>query len=336
MRKIRKVERGEPSSAAIFTGMNPKRYSQVERALAVLDRSGTVALLKDNNLLLFLFRKTERISAALFIITSLFPDAEPLKWALRDAGLSLIKDMLSFREDASLLAREYLNESLLDATRVLSLLDISYIAGLVSPMNFSILKKELEGVLSSADGKWKGEGVALSPAFFEEWRPLENKRTQGSKEDRADTVATAAPTAAGAMRTEARTTLHVKDFDKGHDRLKDSVLYKSPEERRQKEVLQVPFKVSRTLHKRHIASLVSDRLKEERTQIIFALLRKKESATTKDFSSLIQECSGKTIQRLLFELVESRVLKKAGERRWSRYSLTNDATEPSVPRGPVS
>ncbi len=43
--------------------------------------------------------------------------------------------------------------------------------------------------------------------------------------------------------------------------------------------------------------------------------------TIKDFSTYIKDCSEKTIQRQLLDLVKDGVLKKDGERRWSRYSL---------------
>ena len=43
--------------------------------------------------------------------------------------------------------------------------------------------------------------------------------------------------------------------------------------------------------------------------------------TSKDFSFFVKDCSEKTIQRQLLDLVKEGVLKKDGERRWSRYSL---------------
>ena len=56
-------------------------------------------------------------------------------------------------------------------------------------------------------------------------------------------------------------------------------------------------------------------------QNIIAVLRKQASATIKDFSAVATECSEKTIQRLLIEMVQRGVLKRSGSRRWSRYSM---------------
>lgn len=61
--------------------------------------------------------------------------------------------------------------------------------------------------------------------------------------------------------------------------------------------------------------------KQSRKDTILAVLQKKESATIKDISEVISNCSEKTIQRELLSLVREGVLRKSGERRWSTYSL---------------
>jgi hypothetical protein len=43
--------------------------------------------------------------------------------------------------------------------------------------------------------------------------------------------------------------------------------------------------------------------------------------TIKDFAQKIKGCSEKTIQRELIVMLTSGVLKKEGERRWSKYFL---------------
>ncbi|MBI2096203.1 MAG: DeoR family transcriptional regulator [Candidatus Taylorbacteria bacterium] len=61
--------------------------------------------------------------------------------------------------------------------------------------------------------------------------------------------------------------------------------------------------------------------KEKRRETVLNLLKKMREVTVKDVAQVLSGCSEKTIQRDLLELVESGVLKKNGERRWSRYSL---------------
>jgi predicted transcriptional regulator len=66
----------------------------------------------------------------------------------------------------------------------------------------------------------------------------------------------------------------------------------------------------------------SAKLKQsDRKEIIINILKKDSNLTIKDFTSVIKDCSEKTIQRELASLVEQGRVLKAGERRWSTYSL---------------
>lgn len=61
--------------------------------------------------------------------------------------------------------------------------------------------------------------------------------------------------------------------------------------------------------------------KESRQERILSLLRSRPNLTIKDFANVINDCSEKTIQRELIDLVEKGIIKREGERRWSKYSL---------------
>lgn len=69
---------------------------------------------------------------------------------------------------------------------------------------------------------------------------------------------------------------------------------------------------------RTIASTVN---KGQRQEEITKFLKGKDWVSIKDISHLFPTVSGKTVQRELTDLVGRGVLKKKGERRWSRYSL---------------
>lgn len=58
-----------------------------------------------------------------------------------------------------------------------------------------------------------------------------------------------------------------------------------------------------------------------RRKKILEIVKAKGQVTINEFIDEIQGCSSKTIQRELTSLVLSGTLKKAGERRWSKYSL---------------
>lgn len=60
---------------------------------------------------------------------------------------------------------------------------------------------------------------------------------------------------------------------------------------------------------------------KDRRETIMSVIKNKRKASIKDISTLIRDVSEKTIQRELSSLVESGMILKEGERRWSVYSL---------------
>jgi hypothetical protein len=60
---------------------------------------------------------------------------------------------------------------------------------------------------------------------------------------------------------------------------------------------------------------------EDRRTRIRTIIEAKREATIKDISEIITDVSEKTIQRELNAMIEENVVKRQGERRWSKYSL---------------
>lgn len=59
----------------------------------------------------------------------------------------------------------------------------------------------------------------------------------------------------------------------------------------------------------------------DRRERIKTILEAKKEATIKDISEIITDVSEKTIQRELNAMIEENLVKRQGERRWSRYSI---------------
>src|ERR1700679_48070 len=85
--------------------------------------------------LAFTFKKTEKITSALYLVSSLIKDTEPIKWELREKGVSLLSSAISMNaiepRDRNSDIHAFFNSSL----EILSLLNLAHIAGLVSEMN---------------------------------------------------------------------------------------------------------------------------------------------------------------------------------------------------------
>lgn len=59
----------------------------------------------------------------------------------------------------------------------------------------------------------------------------------------------------------------------------------------------------------------------DRRTRIHTILEAKGEATIKDISEIVTDCSEKTVQRELNAMIEDNVVKRQGERRWSKYSI---------------
>ncbi len=296
--------------------MNPKHYSQIERAIQCFDTSSTADFLKDNPHLFFIFKKAERFVAALYILTELFPDTEPIKWELRSSGTSFSKDILSFREKSAIFSKENMGSVFGTIIRIASLLEIAHIANLVSVMNLSLFRKELDTLASFIEGQGRTgramiETVPFHDSFFRVSADMPGARSSTSRPSSPKTVQKdtsslhlrhSGEVSPSSFSKEGRLANNQKDIgDKRHQEVKDTVLYG------EKEIAQG----------HHIVRVKS----EARKRTILEVLRTRNSAMIKDFSFVIADCSEKTVQRELLKMVREGLLKKEGERRWSRYSL---------------
>lgn len=215
--------------------------------------------------LVYIFKKTEKITSALYLVSGLLKDDEPMKWELRDKGMNLISSSFnassSMPGDKSLVIQSMFSSAL----ETISLLNVARVSNLISDMNHGILVKEIDAILSLLRDKLaqsaESAGYVLSEAFFKTPALF----TTGFKSD---------------TRSESS---QIRDVTKGQ--------------------AQVTAK------------------KSERQESIVAILKGQSNLTIKDFSKVIHDCSEKTIQRELLDLVARGVIKKEGERRWSRYSL---------------
>lgn len=68
-------------------------------------------------------------------------------------------------------------------------------------------------------------------------------------------------------------------------------------------------------------TLKGNETKSARKENILKILRQKKDASISDIDSLFKDCSTKTIQRDLVELIDEGRVVKTGSRRWSLYNL---------------
>jgi len=228
--------------------------------------------------LIFIFKKTEKITSALYLISGLLKDNEPIKWELRDRGIDLLSS--SFEASCSLPGDKNATiQSLFTAAlETLSLLNVAKVSNLISEMNYRLLVSEIDNVIAILRDRLaqsaESAGYVLSESFFKTpdlfssgFRSAENGRSAGGNQNSVVSVSQAGRASQG------------------------------------QNVLKVK--------------------KNQRQELIIKALEGQSGLTVKDFSKFIRDCSEKTIQRELIDLVARGLVKREGERRWSRYSLNS-------------
>jgi DNA-binding transcriptional ArsR family regulator len=105
------------------------------------------------------------MSSAVYLITSLWDDREPMKWFLREKNISVLDELSKYNYRSNIdRARIFSNLSSRIA-EVLSLLEISFNSGLVSEMNLRVLTEEYKNLLKVIKEKETGF-LALPKDFF--------------------------------------------------------------------------------------------------------------------------------------------------------------------------
>ena len=228
---------------------------------------------KDSNFV-FICKKTEKLAIAIYMVTNLFSDNEPMKWTLRKKASDLMSFIVGYKDVLSLEQEDFAYKVKTKILELVSLLLVSSQGGLMTEMNFSILKQEFLNLIITIDSSrvTVKEPImeTMSKTFFDV------QKTDLSMPNHPDY---AHSNLTGMSYTIQRTD---SNFIKDKDTFKRS----------------------------------------SRQNIILSLLKKKKELTTKDISQVIKDCSEKTIQRELISFISAGVLKKTGQRRWSKYSLS--------------
>ena len=99
------------------------------------------------------YKKTEKLVSALYLVSNFISDKEPIKWQVREAGLNLLSQGLSVT----------------GFNLILSYLEVCYISGLISEMNYSILKYEFDALLQviNSEEEVKNMGTLFPKEFFQ-------------------------------------------------------------------------------------------------------------------------------------------------------------------------
>ena len=262
----------------------------------------TVSIFQNDNQNIFIFKKTERIASAIYLLTSFLSDNEPVKWKMREVATSLLSYSINLSNKGHRNRADAMNNFTSVSFEIISLMEVADISGILSSMNCKIVKFEIEKIIELVELKERGLNAKfiLSNNFFdieEDYSDSRGKLDQTNANlNEKDIKRTISP-------DKGKETIPQANSHKGHLLIKDI------------------NKEERIIMSFNKGQVVKD--KNRRYEVIINLLKNTKEISVKDVSSIVSDCSEKTIQRELLSLVDKGVLKKEGERRWSKYSLAS-------------
>ena len=257
-------------------------------------------------------KKSERLVTALYLVTDLMGESEPIKRSLRLNAVNLISSMNSLAQREVKDKVTEFKTSLRSVTEIISLLHVAITTGLVSDMNGSILMdgfRSLQLVLEKKqpiltkdmltieqESSLSGESPlssAITSSSYDVLTPLSLARNEGERAEKKSS-------------SSARRAA----VSKGQKIEKDKLEFKP------QVTVHVPVQKEPT-----IPTTSFQMKKHNRREQILALFVKGVDVSIKDIAARIKGCSEKTIQRELNTLLYDGLIDRIGEKRWSRYIL---------------
>lgn len=283
-------------------------------------------------------KKSEKLVTALYLVTDLIGDNEPIKHGLRKNAVALLSSMNALSQLDVKDGVAELKVSLKAVTEIASLLHVAVTTGTVSQMNGELLMDGFRSLQSVLEKKQpiltsdmltieeeamlhsgKHFSSAITSTSYDALTPLSLARLHGSDEDarRTHDELKSSRILSKLENKDVKGRI-VSDMNTGvnnsktEENIKDSSSVHS--------VLMKHAAVPGTLSPTGLASSFQMRKQSRREQIL-SLFVKGVDVSIKDIAARIKGCSEKTIQRELNALLYDNVIERIGEKRWSRYIL---------------
>lgn len=232
------------------------------------------------------YSKTNKLLTALYMVTEIIDKNEPIRNKLRALATDLLSDTLATQFNSRTNVLMDINKKI---TEIMSFMDIASTIGMISPMNNRILKNEFILLKKSLN-------LEENSVWLEEFLNEDVSIGQDTLSDRSSIRI-------GVQKGEGLLSA-LRKIDKNN--MSDK-------------------KISNKLNTENKKDSF-DKLKLERRYEIMSVIKHyPNGATISDIRSkgqgILKEIGEKTLQRELVAMTIDGVLKKEGQKRWSRYSI---------------
>lgn len=243
----------------------------------------------------------QKITEALYRITDVFPDREPLKWYLRKEGLLIFRIFLKI-EDSTIYERiKYIDKTERIIPHMISALELSSLGTFISRTNFEVLSREYNILLDFI----KDKRDELVPDSIKQLsvRPIADRiKDDNEKNNVGKEAEYSLPRALYEEKNNTRQHFYssVNKIDQNFNKSEG--------------IEQEP---ATSEEKNHFSSGFLDRKGK-----ILSIIRERGEVSVSDVALRFGGISEKTIQRDLVSLTDSGMIRKYGDKRWRRYVLS--------------
>lgn len=243
-----------------------------------------------------IFERSQKIIEALYRVTDLFPEEEPLKWLLRKIALEIFDQisLIAKNKDKLTDAAKYMNNLFVNMEHIVSLLELASAGSFISHVNFEVLRREYLATRDLLENRKENlTSPFLEASFSKSLIMLAPRKDIGG------------------------------DASNGHDTMSERQsnghsIFKNSSQNNKADNADINS-VNKHLDKKGVLNKRS-----ERQGIIVEFLKNNGGASVGELSVIFKDSiSEKTIQRDLLDMFEKGILDKEGDKRWRRYSLKN-------------
>jgi len=270
----------------------------------------------DHNIYVDLAKRSSKIVTALYMVTDFLDTHDPLRDLVRGTMTTIMQKLFTLTHAHKTDRVEMLSDIDTMLYANISYLDVIYQNGFVSQMNYDVIAGEMNKLRRTINAQIKKslpydkkinnttsvKNFTFSNKFFDQSTlPERNIKDINDVDQSLKDI-------------DLNVQSLEKTFKKKNDLAEKTKTTQTEANESYKEYVSQVKKQSR------IPKI--NEVKEERKENILKILKQKRNASINDICALFKDCSSKTIQRDLMELIDQGLVKKEGSRRWSKYNLT--------------
>ena len=259
----------------------------------------------DHKVYVQLAERSSKIVTAVYMISDFLESTDPLRKSVRENSTTIMQKLFACVHANASARVEILSEVDTLMYAQMSYLEVMQKNSFISEMNYTLINNEIAKLRS------------LVIESIKKSLPYDNARGTSIEVEqftfRHDF-----------FNAEVKKDSIIKDNLPVTPTLKDSVeqrelIKKTPvkQESVRNPIKDIPKPVKKKQKKEKV-----NKAKELRKDNILKIIKQKPNASINDICALFKDCSSKTIQRDLADLIDQGLVIKSGSRRWSTYNLS--------------